>query len=121
VYICRGSYYSTRVCVCVCLQDINESGFIDLEELKVAVAFLLEEESLPMGMMGGDATSTSATSSVEDLFAAIDVAKDGRIDFEEFKVFYETVLVYSTTRRSITMTGGTQGIEHGDEDDKHDA
>jgi Zn-dependent alcohol dehydrogenase len=64
------------------LQDINESGFIDLEELKVAVAFLLEEESFPMGMMGGDATSTSATSSVEDLFAAIDVAKDGRIDFD---------------------------------------
>ena len=100
-------------------QDINEVGYIDLEELKVAAAFLLEEESLPAGIVVGDsATTTSAASSIEDLFAAIDVGKDGRIDFEEFRVFYETVLIYSTTRRSITIAG-SPGEEHGDEDDKH--
>ena len=70
-----------------------------------------------MNFGGINVTGTSAASSIEDLFSAIDVANDGRIDFEEFKVFYETVLVYSTTRRSITMTGGVAGPAHGDEDD----
>lgn len=81
--------------------DINETGYINLEELKVAVACLLQDESTPLLVTGLDGTTT--TSSIEELFSAIDVSKDGRIDFDEFKTFYETVLVYSTTRRSITL------------------
>jgi hypothetical protein len=45
----------------------------------------------------------SMSFNVEDLFDIIDVKKNGRIDYEEFKQFYQAVLTNTVTRRSIIV------------------
>lgn len=42
---------------------------------------------------------------IDEIFAAIDTNRDGRIDMSEFKVFYETVLLPSSRHSSAAMTG----------------
>jgi Ca2+-binding EF-hand superfamily protein len=78
------------------LFDLNEDGFIDVEELRAVVACLLHDGSgplLPEGLL-------VSLTSVEELFDVIDCnPKDGKIDIEEFKNFYHTVLLPTVSRR----------------------
>jgi serine/threonine protein kinase len=62
--------------------DITETGFIDMDELRLAVKFLL--------FMGADEPQDMPN--VEEMFNTIDLAKNGRIDFDEFKIFYKQLL-----------------------------
>lgn len=62
--------------------DINETGYIDLEELKTAVNFLL--------YMGSN--QPQALPNVHELFTIIDVTQNGQIDFSEFKQFYRHLI-----------------------------
>ena len=62
--------------------DIKETGYIDLEELKIAVNFLL--------YMGSDQPQTLPN--VHELFSLIDVSQNGRIDYCEFKQFYRHLI-----------------------------
>ena len=77
--------------------DYKELGFIDKEELRTVVACILQDQA------EGDVENNvgSMSFNVEDLFDIIDVKKNGRIDYEEFKQFYEAVLTNTNTRRSI--------------------
>ena len=79
--------------------DYKETGFIDKEELRTVVACILHDqaESDLENNLGG------MNFNVEDLFDIIDVKKNGRIDYEEFKQFYEAVLTNTNTRRSIKL------------------
>ena len=70
--------------------DIKETGFIDMDELRLAVKFLL--------FMGTD--EPQDLPDVEDMFNAIDLAKNGRIDYDEFKIFYKQLL---TSQNSSTL------------------
>ena len=62
--------------------DIKETGYIDLEELKIAVNFLL--------YMGSD--QPQLLPNVDELFSIIDVSQNGQIDYSEFKQFYRHVI-----------------------------
>ena len=62
--------------------DIKETGYIDMDELRIAVKFLL--------FMGTD--EPQDLPDVEEMFNTIDLAKNGRIDFDEFKIFYKQLL-----------------------------
>lgn len=67
--------------------DIKETGYIDIEELRLAVKFLL--------FMGADEPQDMPN--VEDMFHSIDLANNGRIDFDEFKTFYKHLLSHSNS------------------------
>jgi Ca2+-binding EF-hand superfamily protein len=70
--------------------DINDTGFIDMDELRLAVKFLL--------FMGSD--EPQDLPNVEEMFNTIDLAKNGRIDFDEFKIFYKQLL---TSQNSLAL------------------
>lgn len=55
-----------------------------MEDLKLAIGCLLAEE------IGSNSQIT--VGNVEELFHTIDLDHTGKINFEEFKTFYETVL-----------------------------
>lgn len=99
--------------------DVNHTGVIDQEELKLAVSCLFADEQQKLAAAGKlDTSSPHFQVSVPDiqaLFEAIDTGKTGTIDYEEFKAFYNTVLITSTTRNdrsgfgSHSFTSGTIG------------
>ena len=70
--------------------DINETGVIDMSELRLAVKFLL--------FMGSD--EPQDLPNVEEMFNTMDLAKNGTIDFEEFKIFYKQLL---SSQNSLTI------------------
>lgn len=70
------------------------------------------QSSLPPGTSSPSGTridrlSTNETSdsvtpqSLSDLFSLINLSSNGRIDFDEFRVFYDAILAYTTTRQSL--------------------
>lgn len=69
--------------------DINETGTIDIEELKIAVNFLL--------YMGSD--EPHSLPNIQELFSAIDVTQNGLIDFQEFKQFYRHLITSNASFR----------------------
>ena len=79
--------------------DYKETGFIDKEELRTVVACILQDQA----EIDMENNMGSMSFNVEDLFDIIDVKKNGRIDYEEFKQFYEAVLTNTNTRRSIVL------------------
>ena len=99
--------------------DINETGYIDKEELKLVVGSLLQEgNSLSTDALLSDENRDRSDTSdsnrrnsdtsvhktmlgkcnIEELFDVIDIDKSGRICFEEFQKFYDAVLTFSTQR-----------------------
>jgi hypothetical protein len=108
--------------------DINETGTIDMEELKLVVGSLLREgKSVSTDMTDSIAAVTAAQGggggengngrersnsrggvhqtmpgmcNIEELFKVIDIDKTGQINYEEFEKFYDAVLTFST-RRSV--------------------
>jgi serine/threonine protein kinase len=74
--------------------DINDSGFIDLEELKLAVQCILLDDNNPRYMN----SFKHGESDVESLFRAMDMSSDGKIDFDEFRAFYSTIMIQSSPR-----------------------
>lgn len=132
------------------LFDINESGSIDLEDLKIVVSCLILNDlpilpgsiqilpepttpppspmspsspspplSSPSSHTRIDHTSSYETSdsvtarSVSDLFSLINISSDGRIDFDEFRLFYDAILAYTNTRQSVVSyeTEATRKID----------
>jgi serine/threonine protein kinase len=68
------------------------------------------------GSLSSNETSDSLTAtahSVSDLFSLINISRDGRIDFEEFRVFYDAILAYTNTRHSLVSyeTEATRKID----------
>lgn len=77
--------------------DVNNTGYIDPEELKLAVSCLFADEQQKADDLNSPHMQISVPD-IEAMFEAIDTSKTGRIDYGEFKAFYEAVLVNSTTR-----------------------
>mmetsp|Transcript_22186 Transcript_22186/g.32284 ORF Transcript_22186/g.32284 Transcript_22186/m.32284 type:complete len:633 (+) Transcript_22186:58-1956(+) len=73
--------------------DIDGTGSINIHELALVLSCIVADESNPLYM---DASQLEPTSEdIQHLFDVIDTNKTGTIDFEEFKAFYETVLINS--------------------------
>jgi hypothetical protein len=99
--------------------DVGHTGYIDPEELKLAVSCLFADEQQKLAATGQlNSSSPHFQVSVPDiqaLFEAIDTGKTGTIDYEEFKAFYNAVLINSTTRNEKSdmifrsQTSGTVG------------
>jgi Ca2+-binding EF-hand superfamily protein len=108
--------------------DLDEDGSISRDELRAVIACLFHDGS-PLNPLvddhssaaaaataaaaGGGANTTAGSGglvsaiNVENLFDLIDNnPKDGRIDIDEFKVFYHTILLPSATVRSVKQQGG---------------
>jgi Ca2+-binding EF-hand superfamily protein len=62
------------------LFDIDDTGFIDLDELKVMVQILFKDQKIP------------GVQNSEELFTVVDLDQNGKICYEEFKKFYASVL-----------------------------
>jgi len=88
--------------------DIEEKGYITKEELKIVMGCLLQDEFyVPL-----IAQMDKSGHNIDEVFSAMDMSSDGKIDFEEFKMFYNTVLHYSITRASMSIDDFT--VEHRD-------
>mmetsp|Transcript_1844 Transcript_1844/g.2926 ORF Transcript_1844/g.2926 Transcript_1844/m.2926 type:complete len:567 (+) Transcript_1844:64-1764(+) len=72
--------------------DMDEDGFISEGELDLVVNCMLHDGTGPLLVMS-DADGSAI--SVKDMFSAIDTNKDGRIDFSEFKSFYNAIILAS--------------------------
>ena len=83
------------------LFDLNEDGYIDVDELRAVVACLVHDGTGPLLPNG----VVAQLPNVEELFEVIDTnPRDGRIDIDEFKQFYHTVLLPTVSRR-VSTTG----------------
>lgn len=80
--------------------DVKQTGYIDMDELKLVMDFMVPDE---------DANNKEALNEhVEEMFQFMDRANNGRVDFNEFKEFYNAVMVASTkmnisTSRSMSF------------------
>lgn len=74
--------------------DINGSGQIDLEELKLVMQCILLDDNNPRYMN----TLSHGEQDVESLFKVMDMSSDGLVDFNEFKAFYDTIMIQSSPR-----------------------
>lgn len=66
------------------LFDIDDTGYISLEELELMVQILFRDQTQHQLLPGGQNS--------EELFKVIDLDNNGRICYEEFKKFYASVL-----------------------------
>jgi len=67
--------------------DITDTGYVNLQDFNLAVGCMLENKRVnPTGFQ------PISVSNIEELFAAIDTDRDGRIGFPEFKEFYNTII-----------------------------
>ena len=82
--------------------DINGSGFIDVDELKVAIGCFLQDESNPLYRNAEQYVESMAN--IQSLFDEIDSSRDGKIEFSEFQTFYKSLLVNSTMNAAQIST-----------------
>jgi serine/threonine protein kinase len=82
------------------LFDINDYGYIGMDELTLVVGCLMQDDTLPLSSEWLSQSEGDSSRNIKDLFDSIDINRDGKIDFEEFRSFYEAVLTHSLTRRS---------------------
>jgi Ca2+-binding EF-hand superfamily protein len=82
--------------------DINDSGCIDKDELRICLELLLMDDSSRLE------SSAGCLAKVDELFSAMDFTNSGTIDFHEFKTFYETVLTATT----LTTSSAGSATEH---------
>lgn len=116
------------------LFDIDESGTIDINDLKIVISCLvLNDLPILSSLSAPPSPPTSSNSvnyvpnkscvnelpddltarSVNDLFSLINISSDGRIDFDEFRIFYDAILAYSNTRQTVVSyeTEATKKID----------
>ena len=88
------------------LFDLNDCGYIGMDELTIVVGCLLQDDTRPISLNASE-WNGPVNYNIEELFHTIDLNHDGKIDFDEFKTFYETILLHSTTRPSVSFQGNT--------------
>ncbi len=75
--------------------DFDNTGTIDLDELKLVIRCICTDHSNTNTKVEYDAPTES---DIVAMFEAMNTKKTGTIDYEEFKTFYNTLLITSSTR-----------------------
>lgn len=70
--------------------DVKQTGFIDIDELKLVMDFMVPPED------SGEVMNKH----IEEMFDLMDTGRNGRIDFNEFSAFYAAVMT-ATTKQNI--------------------
>lgn len=79
--------------------DFDHSGTIGMDELKLVIRCICtDQQSNAMGGTSSAPTILEEESDVEAMFAAMATKKNETIDYEEFKSFFYSLLVTSSTR-----------------------
>jgi serine/threonine protein kinase/Ca2+-binding EF-hand superfamily protein len=98
--------------------DIEETGYISLVEMKLAMTCLLSADDGGTGTAAAESTEAAAPQGgefdsrqrvgseanvpeMEALFEIMDVDKTGRISYDEFKSFYHAVLHHSVRKPTV--------------------
>lgn len=68
--------------------DVKQNGYIDIDELKLVMDFMIPVDD--------NSAVATRNKHIEDMFLIMDKAENGRVDFEEFKAFYNAVMIAST-------------------------
>ena len=86
------------------LFDINQSGKIDQDELKICLENLLPEgqftNSNQLIAAQSEINPITLVNNILEIFQVVDTSKDGYIDYEEFKKFYRTIMRQSSHQLS---------------------
>jgi serine/threonine protein kinase len=90
--------------------DVDEDGFIGENELELVVGCLLHDGAGPLLVTSDQEVNTV---NIEEMFQIIDTNHDGRIDFEEFREFYNAVLLPSSRQSSLDVTQNASEVELG--------
>ena len=65
--------------------DVNKNGLIDFEEVEAILANFAKGNNLPK----------PTKSEVEAVYTKLDKDKSGKVDFEAFKVFFKSFLIFA--------------------------
>lgn len=90
--------------------DVDEDGYIGESELELVVGCLLHDGAGPL-LVNSDHDVNAPN--IEEMFNLIDTNHDGRIDFEEFREFYNAVLLPSSRQSSLDIIQDASDIELG--------
>lgn len=90
--------------------DVDEDGYIGESELELVVGCLLHDGAGPLLVTSDHDVNTP---NIEEMFNLIDTNHDGRIDFEEFREFYNAVLLPSSRQSSLDVTQNASDVELG--------
>jgi Ca2+-binding EF-hand superfamily protein len=90
--------------------DVDEDGFIGESELELVVGCLLHDGAGPLLVTSDHDVNAP---NIEEMFQLIDTNHDGRIDFEEFREFYNAVLLPSSRQSSLNVTQSASQLELG--------
>jgi serine/threonine protein kinase len=90
--------------------DVDEDGFIGESELELVVGCLLHDGAGPLLVTSDHDVNAP---NIEEMFQLIDTNHDGRIDFEEFREFYNAVLLPSSRQSSLSLTQSATQLELG--------
>jgi Ca2+-binding EF-hand superfamily protein len=90
--------------------DVDEDGFIGENELELVVGCLLNDGAGPLLVTSDHDVNTV---NIEEMFQIIDTNHDGRIDFDEFREFYNAVLLPSSRQSSLDVTQDASEVELG--------
>lgn len=86
------------------LFDMDEDGSIGKEELRAVLNLLLHDGAGPLLIENNSGGSRVMNMpNIDELFDVIDSNRDGNIDYNEFKTFYDTILLPSTSRLSASI------------------
>lgn len=100
------------------LFDLNQSGRIDEDELKLCLEYILPDDMVraqsfphtpdPHSSIESQSpernSNASLASNIFEMFVAMDTSKDGYIDYEEFKKFYLTIMKNSSSGLGMNST-----------------
>lgn len=76
--------------------DVKQTGYIDIDELKLVMDFMVPVEDVN--------NKEVLNVHVEEMFQFMDRAKNGRVEFDEFKEFYNAVMVATTMMKINSST-----------------
>jgi Ca2+-binding EF-hand superfamily protein len=72
--------------------DVNGTGKISLDELQLVIGCITQlEDHTP-------STTVTSLNDIQTLFETMDIKKTGDIDFDEFKQFYQMIMISTNAK-----------------------
>jgi Ca2+-binding EF-hand superfamily protein len=72
--------------------DVNGTGKISLDELQLVIGCITQLEDPT-----SQAAPVTSSNDIQTLFETMDIKKTGDIDFDEFKQFYQMIMISTNT------------------------